>query len=202
MSTPHEFVDTFALDPAVLTKKAVSGLRIAFGVSGILAVILGIVLLVWPVKTIAIVAVFLGIYFLVAGAIKVGVGIFSHSISGGMRALDIILGLFVMVAGIIALRNSAATGEALLIFTVIMIGIGWIIEGIIALIESGKAESRGWAITFGIISVIAGIAVLAIPGWTAFWLVMMTAIMLIVLGVVGVIRAFTFGKDLLNAAKL
>ena len=148
------------------------------------------------------VAVILGIYFLVAGAIKVGVGIFGHSISGGMRALNIILGLLVMVAGIIALRNSAATGEILLIFTVIMIGIGWIIEGIIALVESGKAESRGWAITFGIISIIAGIAVLAIPGWTAFWLVMMTAIMLVILGVVGVIRAFTFGKEFLKAAKL
>ncbi|MBP2412499.1 uncharacterized membrane protein HdeD (DUF308 family) [Arthrobacter stackebrandtii] len=202
MSASQETIDIFALDPATLTKKAINGMRVAFGVSGIIAVVLGIILLVWPVKTIAVVAVILGIYFLVAGAIKVGVGIFGHSISGGMRALNIVLGLLVMVAGIIALRNSAATGEALLIFTVIMIGIGWIIEGIIALVESGKAESRGWAIIFGIISIIAGIAVLAIPGWTAFWLVMMSAIMLVILGVVGVIRAFTFGKEFLKAAKL
>lgn len=100
-------------------------------------------------------------------AIKVAVGIFSHSISTGMRVLDVLLGLFIMVAGIIALRNSAATGQALLIFTVIMIWIGWIIEGIIAMLEAGKGSSRLWAIVFGAMSVLAGVTVLAAPVWSA-----------------------------------
>lgn len=199
---PHITADIFSLDPRTLTEKAVKGLRMAFGVSGAVALILGIVLLLWPTKTLAVVAVFLGINFLITGAVKVAVGIFSHSISAGMRILDVLLGLFIMVAGIIALRNSAATGEALLIFTVIMIGIGWIIEGIIAMAEAGKGSSRTWAIVFGAISVLAGIMVLAVPVWTAAWLLLMTAIMLIILGVVGLVRAFTFGKGLLQAAKL
>lgn len=192
--------DIFALDPLKLTEKAVKWLRIAFAVSGAVALILGIVLLLWPSKTMAVVAVFLGINFLITGAIKVAVGIFSHSISAGMRILDILLGLFVLVAGIIAIRNSAATGEILVIFTVIMIGIGWIFEGIIAMAEAGKGPSRTWAIVFGILSVLAGIVVLVVPVWTAAWLLLMTAIMLIVLGVVGIVRAFTFGRKLLAAS--
>lgn len=195
-ASPQTNSDFFALDPHSLTEKAVNGLRMAFGISGAVALILGIVLLFWPTKTLAVVAVFLGINFLITGAVKVATGIFSHSLSGGLRILDILLGLFIMVAGIIALRNSAATGEALLIFTVIMIGIGWIIEGIIAMVEAGKGSSRLWATVFGVISVIAGFMVLAVPGWTAAWLLLITAIMLIILGVVGLLRAFTFGKAL------
>lgn len=195
---PQTTTDFFALDPHTITEKAVKGLRIAFGVSGAAALILGVVLLLWPTKTLAVVAVFLGINFLVTGGIKVAIGIFSHSISAGMRILDVLLGLFIMVAGIIALKNSVATGEALLIFTVIMIGIGWIIEGIIAMVEAGKGSTRLWAIVFGALSVLAGVIVLAVPGWTAAWLLLMTAIMLIILGVLGLIRAFTFGKQMLQ----
>lgn len=195
---PQINVDIFALDPHKLTEKAVRGLRIAFGVSGAAALILGLILLFWPSKTLAVVAVFLGLNFLITGGIKVALGIFSHSLSAGMRILDILLGLFIMAAGIIALRNSAATGEALLIFTVIMIGIGWIIEGIIAMAEAGKGHTRLWALVFGAISILAGIMVLAVPVWTAQWLLLLTAIMLIILGVVGLVRAVTFGKQLLQ----
>lgn len=197
-TSPHATPDFFAMDARTLTEKAVKGLRMAFGISGAVALILGIILLLWPTKTLAVVAVFLGINFLITGGVKVAVGIFSHSLSPAMRILDILLGLFIMVAGIIALRNSAATGEALLIFTVIMIGIGWIIEGIIAMVEAGKDANRLWAIVFGVISVIAGFTVIAVPGWTATWLLMITAIMLIILGLVGLVRAFTFGKALLG----
>lgn len=192
--------DVFALDPHKLTQQAVKGLRIAFGASGAVALILGIVLLLWPTKTLAVVAVILGINFLITGAIKIAVGIFSHSLSTGMRVLDVLLGLLILVAGIIALRNSTATGEVLLVFTVIMIGIGWIIEGIIAMVEAGKGSSRVWAIVFGAISVLAGVMVLAVPVWSAMWLLLVTAIMLIILGIVGLVRAFTFGKAVLNAS--
>lgn len=196
-SSPQITFDAFAIDPHKLTEKAIKGLRLAFGVSGAAALVLGVILLLWPTKTLAVVAIFLGINFLITGAVKIAIGIFSHSLSAGTRILDVLLGLFILVAGIIALRNSAATGEALLIFTVIMIGIGWIIEGIIAMVEAGKSSSRLWAIIFGALSVIGGVVVLAVPTWTAAWLLLMTAITLIVLGALGLIRAFTFGKSVL-----
>lgn len=198
--SPEITVDIFALDPQKLASKAIKGLRVAFAISGAAALILGIILLVWPTKTLAVVAIFLGINFLIAGAVKVGLGIFSHSLSAGLRILDVLLGLLILVAGVITLRNAAATGEALLIFTVIFIGIGWIIEGIIAIAEAGKASTRTWAIVFGLLSIIAGIIVLVVPVWTAQWLLLVTALTLIVLGVVGLIRAFTFGKGVLQAS--
>ena len=197
---PEFTADIFALDPQKLAGKAIKGLRVAFAISGAAALILGIVLLLWPTKTLAVVAVFLGINFLIAGAVRVGLGVFSHGLSAGLRILDVFLGLLILVAGVITLRNAAATGEALLIFTVIFIGIGWIIEGIIAIVEAGKASTRTWAMVFGVLSVLAGIVVLVVPVWTAQWLLLVTAIMLILLGIVGLVRAFTFGKQVLQAS--
>ena len=194
MNSPHVTIDTSSIEPNSLTQQGIKGLRIAFAISAVAALGLGIILLFWPTKTLAVVAVFLGINFLITGAVKMGVGIFSHSLSAGTRILDVLLGLLVLIAGIITVRNSSATGELLLIFTVIMIGIGWIIEGVIAMVEAGKSNSRLWATIFGIVSIIAGVMVLAVPGWTAAWLLLITAITLIILGVVGLVRALTFGK--------
>lgn len=189
----------FSLDARNLTRSAINGIRAAFGVSGVVALILGIVLLVWPDKTLSIIAILLGIYFLVAGIVRLALGIFSRGISGGLRTLNILFGLLLVIAGIIAIKNSAAAAAGLLILLVAIIGIGWIVEGVIAIVESGRAASRGWAITYGILGVVAGIIVLIIPGWSAAALLLLTGIVLIVLGIVGIVRAFTFGRDALKA---
>lgn len=203
MSIPDsnsEIIDHFAVDAKKLTASAINGIRVAFGVGGAAALILGIVLLFVPRETLQVAAILLGIYFLIAGIVRLALGIFSRGITGGMRTLDILLGLLLIIAGIIALRNSAVTGAALLILLVAVIGIGWIIEGVLAIVESGGAASRGWAIAFGVLSIIAGIIVLVIPGWASVWLVLFSAITLIVLGIVGIVRAFTFGREELKAA--
>ncbi|WP_104086213.1 HdeD family acid-resistance protein [Arthrobacter sp. GMC3] len=201
MSSPQSptfTLDEFALDPAKLAKSAIKGIRLAFGISGAVALILGVVLLFWPTKTLAVVAIFLGINFLITGAIKVALGIFTYGLSAGMRILDILFGLILLVAGIVAIKNSAATGEVLLIFTVIIIGIGWIIEGILAIVESGKTASRTWAVVFGGLSIVAGIVVLVVPTWSALWLLLITGISLVILGVLGIVRAITFGRGVLS----
>ena len=115
-----------------------------------------------------------------------------------LRAVRIGLGLAgvfaLILGGIIMLRNLAASTAVLLIIMTIVVGISWIIDGVMALVDSGNAPSRGWAIALGIISVIAGIAVVAMPAWTAWMFVTFAAIMMIVLGVIGIVRAFRLRK--------
>ncbi|HEY5224008.1 MAG TPA: DUF308 domain-containing protein [Microbacteriaceae bacterium] len=195
-STAHDF----AIDATKLAKSAINGIRVAFGIGGVVALILGVVLLVWPDKSLGAVAIILGIYFLISGVVRLALGIFSKGISGGMRTLDILLGVLLIIAGIIVLKNVAASAAALLILVVAVIGVGWIIEGVLSIVESRGAPSAGWAITSGIISILAGILVLAIPGWSALWLIIVAGIVLIVLGIIGIVRAFTFGREVLKAA--
>jgi uncharacterized membrane protein HdeD (DUF308 family) len=191
--------DVFGLDAKTLGRSAINGIRVAFGIMGVVAVILGVVLLVWPVKTAAVFTVALGIYFLVVGVVRLGLGIFSRGIGGWERAFDIFLGILLVILGIFALRNVTASSAALLFLIVTIIGIGWILEGVFAIVQSGSSGARGWAITFGIISIVAGILVLVTPGWSVALLILFGGIVLVILGVVGIVRAFTFGRDVLKS---
>ena len=86
------------------------------------------------------------------------------------------------------------------IFLGILVGILWIVEGIVALAQSSDAGSRGWAIFFGILSILAGIVLLFSPLWGAVVLFIVAGIALIVLGIVQIVRAFTFGRGVTPAA--
>ena len=84
----------------------------------------------------------------------------------------------------------------LALFIGILVGIMWIVEGIVALSTLGDAASKGWSIFFAILSIIAGIVVLFSPVWGTLVLWWLLGISLIVLGIINIVRAFTFKGDL------
>lgn len=177
-------------------KSAVNGIRTALGVGGVLAVIVGILILVWPGKTAAVVAAIIAIYAIAAGLVYAGLGIFSKTKGGWARVGHILLGILFIIAGVVALFNLTATTAWLALFIGILVGIMWIVEGIVALSTLGDAASKGWSIFFAILSIIAGIVVLFSPLWGAVVLWWLLGISLIVLGIINVVRAFTFKGDL------
>jgi uncharacterized membrane protein HdeD (DUF308 family) len=199
-STQGLTVDVFEFDPNSLGKSGVNAVRAAFGLVGILSLLLGIALLVWPGKTVAVVAGIVGIYFIIAGIARLALSIFSRGLTAGHRILGLVLGVIVLIAGIVILRNLEAATSVLVLIAVLAMGIGWIVDGIIALVESGRGNrSAGLGIAFGIFSILAGIVVLVWPGWTALAFAVLVGITLAVLGVVGIVRAFTFGKGVADA---
>ncbi|WP_195909014.1 HdeD family acid-resistance protein [Microlunatus sp. Gsoil 973] len=186
--------DDLSLDPNSLSPKAVRLVRISFGLTGIVAVILGILLLVVPGRTLHFAAILLGIHFLIAGVMRIGLGAFGQLPGSQNRVLGILFGALMLIAGIIILRDTTAAVGTLLIIIVLFTGIGWIMDGIMAIVESGRAQSRVWAVLYGVVTTLAGVIVLAVPGWTARWLIIFAAIGLIVIGISSVIRAFNFGR--------
>ena len=198
MSSPqsNSTFAAFSFDSAELTKSAVNTIRVALGVTGVLALIAGIFITFWPKNSAIVLTVMLGIYFLIAGLAYVGLGIFSKGISGGARALDIILGVVFVIGGILMLVNPTESAVVIGIFLGVLIGILWIIEGAVALAQAGNSESKAWSIFFGILSIIAGIVLLFSPFWGAAVLFWVIGIALIVLGIVQIVRAFTFGRGM------
>lgn len=192
-------VRDLSLDASEMTRSAINGIRAVLGISGGVAVVLGVVLLFWPAKTISVLAVFLGLYFLVAGIMRLGVGIFGRGIGGGIRTLNIILGILLVLLGVVALKDVSTAAAVLVIFALAFIGVGWIVEGVMALVEAGRVRSSGWAIAYGVLSIIAGLVVLFLPASSAVFLILFAAIALIVLGIIGIVRAFTFGREVLKA---
>ncbi|UOE45079.1 HdeD family acid-resistance protein [Agromyces larvae] len=196
MSSPQSdsFFAAFSLGGDDLSKSTVNTIRATLGIAGVVALIVGILITFWPKDAIIVMTWILGIYLIVAGIAYLGLGIFSRGISGGSRALDIIVGLLFLVAGFIVAFNATSSAVVIGIFLGVFIGIVWIVEGVVALVQSGDASSRGWAIFFGILSIVAGLIVLFSPLWGAVVLFWFAGISLIVLGIVQIVRAFTFGK--------
>ena len=166
------------------------GVRAAIIVNAILAIVLGILVLAWPQATVALIGLLIGLYFLVAGIFRLGRGIFVRGAGGGSRVLNILLGVLLVIAGIVAIRNPLNS----LIALGLVIGICWIIEGVAALVETAPDSSRWFGTLFGAISIVAGIVVLLSPLATIGVLVIVGGIFLIVSGVMQLLQAFTFGK--------
>lgn len=195
MSNPQSdsFLSGFSLDASQLAKSAISTVRVTLGVSGVVALIVGILITFWPKNSAVALTIIVGIYFVIAGIAYLGLGIFSRGISGGARALDIVLGILFIIAGIVVFSNPAGSTIVLGIAIGVFVGILWIIEGVVALVQSGDAASRGWAIFFGLISIVAGLILVFSPAYVAaLWWIL--GISLIVLGLVQIVRAFTFGR--------
>lgn len=175
-------------------KSAVNGIRTALGIGGVLAVIAGILVLLFPRGVAAVAVAIIAVYAIAAGLVYGGLGIFTKGKGGWARIGHILLGLLFIIAGIVALFNlPGATAWFAALFG-IFVGIAWIIEGIVALSTLNEAASKVWTVIFAVLSIIAGIILLFSPLWGAAVLFWLLGITLIVLGIINIVRAFTFGK--------
>ncbi len=156
-------------------------------ISGILALILGVLALAWPGKTIIVAAIFFGAYLLVSGLMQV-VFAFSLRISGAQRALLLISGLASLVLAVLCFLSLQDS----ILLLAIWIGIGFVFRGIsttISAISDKTLPGRGWEIFFGVVSLVAGIVMLVWPGLSLVTLFQVVGIWLIVLGVFEIVTA-------------
>lgn len=176
-------------------KSLVKSLRVFLAVSGVIALIAGIVMLVWPIKTAFVLTGIVAAYLIVAGIVYIGLGVFSAGKSGWARLGHILLGLLYIVAGVIAFANIQSAAVAFALVTVIFIGVSWVLDGVVSLTLMGQDGSKTWTLLYALLSIVAGIAVisLGVAAVPFFWLFL--AISLVVLGVAQIVRAITIAKD-------
>jgi uncharacterized membrane protein HdeD (DUF308 family) len=156
---------------------------------GILSILFGIVLLVWPGKTIVVLAVFLGAYLLVSGIFQVIAAFAGSDAPAGMRWLLGISGFFAIVLGLFAFRSYSHAVAIL----VLLIGFGWLVRGLAELFEGIAAKGvpgRGWEIFMGILGILAGLVVLMYPEPSLVVLATISGIWLIILGIFEIVGAF------------
>ncbi|MCH9710691.1 MAG: HdeD family acid-resistance protein [Actinomycetia bacterium] len=156
--------------------------------SGVLAVILGAMVLAWPGPTIFIAAIFFGAYLLVTGIAQV-IFAFSLHVSAGGRVLLFLSGAASLILAVLCFRSL----ENSILLLAIWIGIGFIFRGVataVSAISDPTLPGRGWGIFIGVISLIAGVIVLASPFDSLATLTLVVGIWLIVLGVFEVVSAF------------
>lgn len=187
-------VSPFKLVEEWLPQQAKNAIRGVYGVLGVVALILGLALLIWPGATLKVAAIALGAYFVVSGVIRIVTAVVELGLPGGWRVLDILIGVLLTVGGVIVLKNAALSGATLAVLITMVVGLGWMMEGVMALVESWRMPSSGWAVVYALLSIVAGFIVLFSPVSSTAWLILFGGCALIVLGVVAIVRAFTFGK--------
>jgi uncharacterized membrane protein HdeD (DUF308 family) len=161
-------------------------------ISGALSVILGVLVLAWPGKSILVAAVLLGAWLLVSGIAQV-VFAFSLHVSAGGRVLLFISGAASLILALLAFRQ---LGEAVLLLA-IWIGVGFIFRGVattVSAISDPDMPARGLEIFIGVISLIAGIVVMVSPLESLATLALVVGIWLIVVGIFEVVSAFGIRK--------
>jgi uncharacterized membrane protein HdeD (DUF308 family) len=164
-------------------------------ISGLLAVVLGVVILAWPGKSIIVASVLLGIYLVVSGVAQV-IFAFSLHVSAGSRILLFISGAASLILAVLAFRHFGE-GYAILLLG-IWIGVGFVFRGVattVTAISDPALPGRGWAIFFGVITIIAGLIVLAYPYDSLVTLTLVTGIWLIITGLFEIISGLMIRRD-------
>ncbi len=156
---------------------------------GLLTLAAGIAVLAWPAETLLVVAVVFGIQLVITGVFRF-VMAFSAPLRGaGIRVLYAVIGLLSLVVGLWAIRHADLT----VLLLAVLLGIFWVVNGvfeIFAALSEPALEHRGWTGAMGVLSVFAGLIVIAVPGISVLTLAVVLGIWLVFWGIGQIIIAF------------
>jgi uncharacterized membrane protein HdeD (DUF308 family) len=154
---------------------------------GLLTTLLGVALLAVPGQTLLTIAIFFAAYLFVSGIFML-VRSFTHDAgSGGQRVISALIGVLSIGIGLMLLRAPFQALEVM----IFALGFWWVFSGILDIIRGFQlATGKGWAILMGIITLAAGMVILAYPIDSAQVLAFVGGIMLIILGVFEVVASF------------
>lgn len=160
--------------------------------TGLLTVVLGALIWFWPGVTIVVAAVFFGAYLLVTGIAQV-IFAFALHVSAGGRVLLFISGAASLILAVLCFRSLQDS----ILLLAIWIGVGFIFRGVataVSAISDPTLPGRAWEIIVGLLSLIAGVIMLALPFPSLSVLTIWTGIALVVLGVFEIVSAFGIRK--------
>ena len=164
--------------------------------SGLLSVILGVLVTLKPGNAVWVAAIFLGAYLLVSGIAQVILA-FSLHVSAGGRVMLFISGAASLVLAVLAFKDLGDESPMAIVLLAIWIAVSFIFRGVstaATAISDPGLPGRGWAIFFGVISILAGIVVMASPIDSLVLLAWVVGIWLVVMGVFEIGSAFSIRK--------
>lgn len=166
-----------------------AALLAAIGMIGV-----GVVLLVWPKATLAVVAILIGAALVLTGLFRLFDGITAAGEGGAMRAADIVIGLLAVIAGLYCLKHHSLT----ILAVTLVVGVIWVIHGIGDLMTAatmGQAPGRGLRVVTGIVGLAAGLVVLFWPSISLILLLTVLAAWLLFYGLMLAVLAFSLRRD-------
>jgi uncharacterized membrane protein HdeD (DUF308 family) len=150
----------------------------------VVSLVIGVLLLVWPSRTLEIIAILIGIELLLVGIILIGLAIGGPS---GSRTGPLLRGAFAGIAGLIVIRHP---GGSLLVIA-LAVGIYLVLAGVMKLVSAFEATAgRGWLVLGALVDLAIGVVIVAWPKFGVTSLAVLVGIALIVRGVLEAVAAF------------
>lgn len=155
--------------------------------SALVTLLAGVVMLVWPDRTLRVLAVIVGLYLLVIGIFR-----FVAAFAGGVRgerAARLLIAVVFVLAGVVCLRNPLQTVAALSL----VVGAVWLVAGMLTVwvvLALRDLPHRGTVLGAAALGIVAGIVVLVRPAESAVALTWLLGLWLILLGVAELVLAY------------
>ncbi len=163
---------------------------------GILTLLLGGAVLVWPGKSILVASVLFGVYLLASGIAQTVFAFTLNVPEGGGRVLLFISGALSITLGVLAFRHFGE-GYAVMLLA-IWIGVSFIFQGVAEIVVASgylALPGRGWHVFYGIASMIAGMLVIAWPFHSIAVLAVCAGVWLVFIGTYQIVWALMTRKS-------
>lgn len=164
---------------------------------GIASIVLGLVLMIWPEATLRVVAVLLGLWLLLSGAIRVVQAAFvPEGRAAGARVLEAFVGLVLIAIGALCMRNLTNS----LAVIAALIGVSWLFAGVAWIFSAFSDYRHGWgrlgAVVLGLISIAGALVILIWPKPSLLVVVWLCGLWFVALGVVQLILGWSANRAL------
>ncbi|WIE74279.1 DUF308 domain-containing protein [Curtobacterium sp. MCSS17_007] len=149
--------------------------------SATVAIVLGVVAVVWPRPSLVLVALVFGVYLVVSGVMRAVAAVRGHGTPAVWRWTSGVVGGLVGVAGLVALLDPAIP----LLAYAVLAGVAFLVEGVTALVGAivgHPGSSRLPTVVSGLLSIIGGVVVLVAPGLALTVFTVFSGIALVVVG--------------------
>ena len=161
---------------------------------GLVTVTLGVAVLVWPGKSVVVAGALFGGYLLASG-IALAIAAFTVHVPGGSRVLLFLSGALSVALGVFAFHDFNQGAAVWVLAT--WIGIGFLFQGVATTafaINHKELPERGWHIFAGVLTVLAGMVVVALPITSIVVLAIVVGAWLVVIGIAQIVWAFKARK--------
>ncbi|HEY3009679.1 MAG TPA: DUF308 domain-containing protein [Micromonosporaceae bacterium] len=178
-----------AFGDAALEAQALQTWRRLALAGGVVSIVTGLILLLWPDETLLVAAALIGIWLVIAGIMRLAESVLTSEARGSARVLSALAGLLYLIVGILCLRNLLKSLEVL----AVVIGIVWIAGGISEIMAAftrlASGGARLAAMVIGLITVLGGIVLVFWPDVSLRVIIWVSGLWLVAIGVVQLVLA-------------
>jgi Uncharacterized conserved protein len=165
------------------TTKTSGGYRAVEIILGIVALIIGVLALAFPIATVVSIVFFFGLALFVIGILRLATGASADWLPGASRKANAVIGILAIIFGLIIMFAPFFSAQVIIIFigfALLIYGIGRIVVGGAAHINGGV---RALLIIFGLLVAVFGLIVIFFPAIGAYTYAFFVSLAFIIIGI-------------------